>query len=65
MLQRLWSGGEANSSLVPSGKAAKYFVLELVKLYQAYADNTTLHSGAITYRLLQILQLQNPKLCQK
>ena len=39
-----------NSFLVPCGKAGKDFVLEfeLVRLYQAYADNTNLHSVALT-----------------
>ena len=41
-----------SSFLLPSGKAGKDFVLELARLYQAYADNTTLHSVALSYRSL-------------
>ena len=37
-----------NSFLVPPGKAGEDFVLELAKLYHVYADNTTLHSVALT-----------------
>ena len=37
-----------NSFLVPSGKAGKDFDLELARLYDAYANNTTLHSIAFT-----------------
>ena len=41
MLLRLWSIGD-NSFLVPSGKAGKDCVLEMARLYQAYADKTTI-----------------------
>ena len=37
-----------NSFLVLSGKAGKDFDLELARLYDAYANNTTLHSIAFT-----------------
>ena len=50
-----------SSFLLPSGKAGKDFVLELARLlvYQAYADNTTLHSVALTaYCVFQVLLLQ-------
>ena len=50
-----------NSFLVPSGKAGEDFVLELAKLHQAYADNTTLHSVALTACCaFQVLLLQKP-----
>ena len=52
-----------DSFLVPSGKAGKDFVLEfqLVRLYQAYADNTTLHSVVLTACcVFQKLLLQKP-----
>ena len=50
-----------NSFLVPSGKAGKDFVLELAKLYQAHADNTTLHSVVLTACcVFQVLLLQKP-----
>ena len=50
-----------NSFLVPSGKAGKDFVLELARLYDAYADNTTLHSIAFTACcVFQVLLLQKP-----
>ena len=37
-----------NKFLIPSGKSGKDFVLELARLYQAYADNSSLHSIALT-----------------
>lgn len=45
---------KTNSFLVPSGKAGKDFILELAidELYQAYTDNSTLHSVALMYCLL-------------
>ena len=50
-----------NRFLVTSGKAGKDFVLELAKLYRAYADNTTLHSVAFTACcVFQVLLLQKP-----
>ena len=50
-----------NSFLVPSGNAGKDFVLELARLYHAYADNTTLHSIAFTACcVFQVLLLQKP-----
>ena len=55
-----------NSFLVPSGKAGKDFVLELAKLHQAYADNTTLHSVAFTACcVFQVLVLQKPHVRSK
>ena len=59
-----------NSFLVPSVKAGKDFVLEfqLVRLYQAYADNTTLHSVALSYRLLCVSETATSEAsyaCQK
>ena len=48
-----------SSFLLPSGKAGKDFVLELARLYQVYADNTTLHSIALTACcVFQMLLLQ-------
>ena len=50
-----------NNFLVPSGKSGKDFVLELARLYQAYADNTSLHSVALTAcSVFQALLLQKP-----
>ena len=50
-----------NSFLISSGKAGKDFVLEFARLYQAYADNTTLHSVALTACcVFQVLLLQKP-----
>ena len=50
-----------NGFLVPSGRIGKEFLLELAKLYQAYADNTTLHSIALTACFIfQVLLLQKP-----
>jgi len=50
-----------NSFLVPSGKSGKDFVLELARLYQAYADNSSLHSIALTAcSVFQVLLLQKP-----
>ena len=50
-----------NSFLIPSGKAGRDFVLELARLYQAYADNSTLHSIALTACcVFQVLLLQKP-----
>ena len=50
-----------NSFLVSSGKAGKNFVLEIARLYQAYADGSALHSIALTACcVLQVLLLQKP-----
>jgi len=50
-----------NSFLVPSGKSGKEFVLELARLYPAYANNSSLHSIALTaYSVFQVLLLQKP-----
>ena len=50
-----------NSFLVPFAKAGRDFVLELARLYHAYADNTTLHSIAFTACcVFQVLLLQKP-----
>ena len=50
-----------NSFLIPSGKAGKGFVMELARLYQAYADNSALHSIAFTACcVFQVLLLQKP-----
>ena len=50
-----------NNFLVPSGKAGNNFVLELARLYQAYADNSALHSIALTTCcVFQVLLLQKP-----
>ena len=50
-----------NSFLVPSGRVGKNFVLELARLYQAYANNSTLHSVALTACcVFQVLLLQKP-----
>ena len=47
--------------LIPSGKSGKGFVLELARLYQAYADNSSLHSIALTAcSVFQVLLLQKP-----
>ena len=47
-----------NSFLVPSGMIGKK---ELARLYQTYADNTTLHSIAVTVCfVLEVLLLQKP-----
>ena len=61
-----------DSFLVPSGKTGKDFVLELARVYQAYADNFTLHihSVALSYHLLcacvmQVLLLQKPHVRNK
>ena len=49
-----------NSFLVPSGRIGKEFVLELARLYQTHADNTTLYSIAlIACFIFQVLLLQN------
>lgn len=42
-----------NSFLVPSSMIAKEFVLELTRLYQAYADNTTYFMYIVLILLLQ------------
>ena len=48
-----------NSFLIPSGKAGIGFVRELAQLYQAYADDSTLHSFAFTACcVFQVLLLQ-------
>ena len=50
-----------DSFLVPSGKVGKDFVIELARLCQAYADNTTLHSVSLTTCcVFQTLLLQKP-----
>ena len=55
-----------NSFLVPSGKDGEDFVLELAKLYQAYADNTTLHSLVLTTCcVFQVLLHTSEASCQK
>ena len=47
--------------VVPSGRIGKEFVLELARLYQAYADNTTLYSIALTACFIfQVLLLLKP-----
>ena len=50
------------SILVPSGKAGKDFVLEMARLHQACANNSALHSVALTvcYYVFQVLLLQKP-----
>ena len=49
------------SFLVSSGKAYKDFVLKLARLYQAYADSTTLNSVVLTAGcVFQVLLLQKP-----
>ena len=46
---------------VPFGKAGIDYVLELARLYQAYADNSTLHFIALTAcYVFQVLLLQKP-----
>ena len=48
-----------NSFLVQSGMIGKEFILKLARLYQAYTDNTTLHSIAFTVCfILKVLLLQ-------
>ena len=37
-----------NSFVIPSGKAGKDFILEPARMYQAYAEDTTLHSITFT-----------------
>ena len=50
-----------NSFLIPSGKAGIGFVMELARLYQAYADDSALHSIAFTACcVFQVLLLQKP-----
>ena len=50
-----------NSFLILSFKAGKGFVKELARLYQAYADNSALHSIAFTACcVFQVLLLQKP-----
>ena len=47
--------------LVPFGKAGKSFVLELARLYQAFAGDSALHSIALmACSVMQPLPLQNP-----
>ena len=48
MLMKKLFTGNVTVFLVPSGRIGKEFVLELARLYQVYADNTTLHSVALT-----------------
>ena len=48
-----------NIFLVPSGKSGNNFVIELSKLYQAFGDNSSLHSIAFTAcSVMQVLLLQ-------
>jgi len=55
-----------NIFLVPSGKFGTNFVLELAKLYQAYGDNSSLHSIALTAcSVMQVLLLQKPHMKSK
>ena len=50
-----------NSFLIPSGKAGIGFVMELARLYQAYTDDSALHSIAFTACcVFQVLLLQKP-----
>jgi len=50
-----------NCFLLPSGRVGKDFALELARLFQSYADNSTLHSIALTAcSVFQILLLQKP-----
>ena len=55
-LSRNWK-----QSFLPSGRVGKDFVLELARLFQSYADNSTLHSIALTAcSVFQVLMLQKP-----
>ena len=50
-----------NVFMIPFGKAGKSFVLELAKLYQAFADQSALHSIALmACSVMQPLLLQKP-----
>ena len=50
-----------NTFLIPSGSAGKDFVRELTRLYQAFADNSSLSSISLTAAVvLQVLLLQKP-----
>ena len=50
-----------NIFLLPSGKAGKAFISELARLYQSYADNSTLECIALkACSVMQSLLLQKP-----
>ena len=50
-----------NIFLVPSGISGNHFDIELSKLYQAFGDNSSLHSIAFTAcSVMQVLLLQKP-----
>ena len=55
------NGWRRNIFLVPSGRSGNNFIIELSKLYQAFGDNSSLHSIAFTAcSVMQVLLLQKP-----
>ena len=52
---------EEKHFLLPSGKAGKAFISELARLYQSYADNSTLECIVLKAgSVMQSLLLQKP-----